>query len=73
MKLKKIFLLSILIASFGATPICAQTRKKAKTHQVHRVKKTSAEDGDYYNGHQVYTGPRGGRYYINKNGEKTYI
>ena len=26
-----------------------------------------------YNGKKVYTGPRGGRYYINKNGNKTYI
>ena len=25
------------------------------------------------NGKKVYTGPRGGRYYINKNGNKTYI
>jgi hypothetical protein len=28
---------------------------------------------DMYNGHIVYTGPRGGRYYYNKNGNKTYI
>ncbi len=26
-----------------------------------------------YNGHKIMTGPRGGRYYINKNGNKTYI
>jgi hypothetical protein len=26
-----------------------------------------------YNGHTVYTGPRGGCYYLNKNGNKTYI
>ncbi|GAA6771346.1 hypothetical protein [Flavobacterium sp. CGRL2] len=26
-----------------------------------------------YNGKKVYTGPRGGKYYINKNGNKTYI
>lgn len=26
-----------------------------------------------YNGHEVYTGPRGGRYYINSHGNKTYI
>lgn len=26
-----------------------------------------------YNGKKVYTGPRGGRYYINANGNKTYI
>ncbi|MEO5930009.1 MAG: hypothetical protein ABIR47_08755, partial [Candidatus Kapaibacterium sp.] len=26
-----------------------------------------------YNGHVIYTGPRGGRYYINSSGNKTYI
>ena len=26
-----------------------------------------------YKGRRVYTGPRGGKYYINKNGNKTYI
>lgn len=26
-----------------------------------------------YKGKKVYTGPRGGKYYINKNGNKTYI
>ncbi|MEP7220443.1 MAG: hypothetical protein ABI876_16075 [Bacteroidota bacterium] len=26
-----------------------------------------------YNGHVIYTGPRGGRYYINGSGNKTYI
>lgn len=26
-----------------------------------------------YNGKKVYTGPKGGKYYINKNGNKTYI
>jgi colicin import membrane protein len=26
-----------------------------------------------YNGKKVYTGPRGGKYYINKNGNKTYV
>lgn len=28
---------------------------------------------EMYNGHVVYTGRRGGRYYINSNGNKTYI
>lgn len=30
-------------------------------------------NGGTYNGHQVLIGPRGGKYYINKNGNKTYI
>lgn len=30
-------------------------------------------NGGTYNGHQVFVGPKGGKYYINKNGNKTYI
>lgn len=29
--------------------------------------------GKTYSGKTVHTGPRGGKYYINKNGKKTYI
>lgn len=36
-----------------------------------KVEKTST--GETYNGKTVHTGPRGGKYYINKNGNKTYI
>ncbi|MDH5718940.1 MAG: hypothetical protein OEZ22_15035 [Spirochaetia bacterium] len=28
---------------------------------------------EYYKGHKVYTGPKGGRYYINKKGKKVYV
>jgi colicin import membrane protein len=34
-----------------------------------KAQKTS----DTYKGHPVYVGPKGGKYYINKNGNKTYI
>lgn len=43
---------------------------------------TTTEDVDYsvpdwkcgtYNGNQLWTGPRGGCYYINSNGNKTYV
>lgn len=27
----------------------------------------------FYNEHQLWTGPRGGCYYINSNGNKTYV
>lgn len=36
-----------------------------------KIEKTST--GETYNGKIVHTGPRGGKYYINKNGNKTYI
>lgn len=70
--LKRILLLVMLITTMGSTQSFAQKkgRSKAKTHKVRR---SSSESGEYYNGHKIYTGPRGGRYYINKNGQKTYI
>lgn len=37
--------------------------------QIYRDKKGN----EWYNGYKVETGPRGGKYYINSNGNKTYI
>ncbi|MBS1572297.1 MAG: hypothetical protein JST62_07895 [Bacteroidetes bacterium] len=34
---------------------------------------TSVKTTELYKGHPVYKGPKGGKYYINKNGNKTYI
>ncbi len=53
----------------------AQTEKKlkAKTYELQKVRSNALDEGEYYNGHKIYIGPRGGRYYINKNGNKTYI
>jgi colicin import membrane protein len=36
------------------------------------IRETESSAGTY-NGHQIFIGPRGGRYYINSNGNKTYI
>lgn len=36
-------------------------------------KKVKDKINGTYKGRKVYTGPRGGKYYINKNGNKTYI
>ncbi|WP_447641424.1 MULTISPECIES: hypothetical protein [Chitinophagaceae] len=74
MRVKNILLLLLLIATLGsAVPASARGRKKAKTHKVHKIRNTSSDDGGYYNGHKIYIGPRGGQYYINGNGRKTYI
>ena len=60
----------------------AVTEKTTKTKKTAEVKlkettekapKTPDKVTGEYNGKKVYTGPRGGRYYINKNGNKTYI
>ncbi|MCD2424826.1 hypothetical protein LQ567_18735 [Niabella pedocola] len=81
MQIKKILLLLLLVTAFGTTPLHAQSQKKASTQKTvtpkkskaRKTKSIEADDGEYYNGHKIYTGPRGGRYYINRNGNKTYI
>lgn len=73
-KFKRILLLLTLLLTFGTTQVFAQKSKsKTKTHKSHKLRSSSSDNGDYYNGHKIYTGPRGGRYYINSNGKKTYI
>ena len=51
------------------------SKKKAPTLKESNEKapKTPDRVTGEYNGKKVYTGPRGGKYYINKNGNKTYI
>lgn len=70
--LKRILVLLLMFTTMGSTQSFAQKkgRSKAKTH---KVRGSSSESDDYYNGHKIYTGPRGGRYYINSKGQKTYI
>ena len=71
----KILLLSlILLLSTWSIPTYAQKNKgKAKSHRLYKIRNSSSNNEDNYNGHTIYTGPRGGRYYINRNGNKTYI
>lgn len=50
------------------------TKKKNSSTTEKKVNSSNKkQSGDTYNGHQVQTGPRGGRYYINSHGNKTYI
>jgi colicin import membrane protein len=75
MNVRRIMMLLVFLFSIGTLNSFAQTKKKskAKTQKVHKVRNRSTDDGEYYNGHRIYIGPRGGRYYINRNGNKTYI
>jgi colicin import membrane protein len=53
----------------------APSKAKAKKETASQEKAPRVPDkvtGEY-NGKKVYTGPRGGTYYINSNGNKTYI
>jgi len=54
----------------------AKAKDKAVTSKTEVKKEAKTADkasGEFYNGKKVYTGPKGGKYYINKNGNKTYI
>lgn len=58
--------------------LTARNRVKDSLAQVREARRLAAvreqeNAPEMYNGHVVYTGPRGGKYYINSNGNKTYI
>lgn len=50
----------------------AALSKVAAEKSVHNAKLAAKLTGEYH-GHQIYTGPEGGMYYINSHGNKTYI
>lgn len=50
--------------------VVAKDSKKVKNQTASAVDKKT---GEKHEGHTIYEGPRGGRYYINANGNKTYI
>jgi colicin import membrane protein len=51
-----------------------QTTVKKQTATAKTAeKKVTDKATETYNGKKVYTGPKGGKYYINSNGNKTYI
>jgi hypothetical protein len=39
----------------------------------HQPNYSKSSNNSYSGSHEIHTGPRGGQYYINKNGHKTYI
>ena len=60
--------------------ITAENKKyiAVKSKIIKRQKEKERKQQEYYNrhhynGHIIYTGPRGGRYYINRYGNKVYI
>ncbi|KAF5308683.1 hypothetical protein FQR65_LT18007 [Abscondita terminalis] len=50
-----------------------KAKKEVAAAKKETVSSTDKLSGEKYNGHQVYVGPKGGKYYINSNGNKTYI
>lgn len=74
MNIKRLLLVLTIFTAIGTSQTFAQSKKKAKTKTHKAIKaRSSSHNGGYYNGHKIYTGPRGGKYYINGNGKKTYI
>ncbi|RNC84799.1 MAG: DNA/RNA non-specific endonuclease [Balneola sp.] len=51
----------------------AVNSRTSSNTQNRNVRSTSTAQCEYYNGRKIYTGPRGGKYYINSNGNKTYV
>lgn len=56
----------------------ARAAYQAKIDAERAAKRAAAAEREryepeMYNGHEVHTGPRGGRYYINSNGNKVYL
>ncbi|NVO21630.1 MAG: hypothetical protein HXX13_18155 [Bacteroidetes bacterium] len=53
---------------------CWQHKKKYDNPEnVKSGNQAPVNNNSNYNGHEIQTGPRGGKYYINSNGKKTYI
>ena len=50
----------------------AQQEEKERKREARRQERAYAAENTY-NGHTIHTGPRGGRYYYNSHGNKTYI
>jgi colicin import membrane protein len=63
---------SIAQARRWRTDSIETARAAQQTIRQAPLRETESSAGTY-NGHQIYIGPRGGRYYINGNGNKTYI
>ncbi len=67
---------SILAAKQRKKDSIDEARERRQLADLERRRERSyrtQSSAETYNGHIIYTGPRGGRYYINSNGNKTYI
>ena len=57
----------------NATKTSVAKAKRVEKETNEKAPKVADKVTGEYNGKKVYTGPRGGKYYINKNGNKTYV
>ena len=76
--MKKIIILLFLLFGFTHLNQSVAQNKKSGSKTTTKKKKLSesapiTNDEETFHGHKVITGPRGGKYYINSKGNKTYI
>jgi len=57
----------------GKSNTSVSTVKMKNSASAAKKSATDKLSSEKYNGHAVYIGPEGGKYYINSNGNKTYI
>ena len=62
--------------TYNANGYCYQHQSQApKEKRIQKETKVQekSKSSETYHGHEVHTGPKGGKYYINSSGHKTYI
>ncbi|WP_319591711.1 DNA/RNA non-specific endonuclease [uncultured Draconibacterium sp.] len=59
--------------TLNANGYCHLHQDQAGGNTATKKTNTSYKKSSYSGGRKIYTGPRGGKYYINSNGNKTYI
>ena len=70
--MKKIFILLLLCLCLACSKDEGTTKKKGTNKKERTLEKGERVCGQY-NGKTLYTGPRGGCYYYQDDGEKTYV
>lgn len=74
--MKNIFLLITLLMFAVNSQTFSQTKNKKKGKKINNKSNTQGykkTNDEYYNGYKIYIFSKGGRYYINKKGNKIHI
>ena len=64
---KLVFILVIMVGLFNVISCAVEDTSSSNSET------TSSSNCGYHNGNQLFIGPQGGCYYINSNGNKTYV
>ena len=63
----------LIIAGLAYWASTGDTYKESQKQYQQSLIKDSVNKTEYHNGHIVYTGKNGGKYYLTKSGKKRYI